>query len=93
MASNNDTKVPVPQVDEKGTSQAAEHVEYFDPKKAGDVAVSESIEDHDLDKTVKPPATARELVSEILLVEDDPSVNPWTFRMWFIGIGMSVFAG
>jgi hypothetical protein len=41
----------------------------------------------------KPPKTARELVTEILVVEDDPTVNPWTFRMWFIGIGMSVFAG
>jgi hypothetical protein len=47
------------------------------------------------DKRVKrpPPSTARELVTEILRVEDDPTVNPWTFRMWFIGIGMSVFAG
>jgi hypothetical protein len=41
----------------------------------------------------KPPTTARDLVTEILRVEDDPTVNPWTFRMWFIGIGMSVFAG
>jgi hypothetical protein len=41
----------------------------------------------------KPPKTARDLVTEILMVEDDPTVNPWTFRMWFIGIGMSVFAG
>jgi hypothetical protein len=41
----------------------------------------------------KAPKTARELVSEILELEDDPTVNPWTFRMWFIGIGISVFGG
>lgn len=42
---------------------------------------------------IKPPTTARELVTEILAVEDDPSLNPFTFRMWFLGIGISVFAG
>jgi hypothetical protein len=52
-------------------------------------------EEGEEDKRLKkpPPSTARELVTEILRVEDDPTVNPWTFRMWFIGIGMSVFAG
>jgi hypothetical protein len=48
---------------------------------------------HDEKVHVKPPTTARELVTEILLVEDDPSLNPYTFRMWFIGVGISVFAG
>ncbi|KAF2399029.1 OPT superfamily oligopeptide transporter [Trichodelitschia bisporula] len=72
---------------------SAEHVEYIDAKKPI-VAVEEESVDHDDDKRYnKPPKTARELVTEILLVEDDPTVNPWTFRMWFIGIGMSVFAG
>lgn len=80
--------------DEKGSSaQSAQQVEYFDPKK-GDTQDFES-SDHDSDhiKRTKPPTTARDLVTEILLVEDDPTLNPWTFRMWFIGIGMSVFAG
>jgi len=44
-------------------------------------------------ETGKNVSSARDLVTEILLVEDDPTQNPWTFRMWFIGIGMSVFAG
>ncbi|KAK8127642.1 OPT oligopeptide transporter protein-domain-containing protein [Apiospora sp. TS-2023a] len=27
-----------------------------------------------------------------LHVEDDPSLNPWTFRTWFIGLGLSALA-
>jgi hypothetical protein len=38
------------------------------------------------------PTTGREIVAEVLRAEDDPTINPWTFRMWFIGIGLSVFA-
>jgi hypothetical protein len=92
------TKLPTAYVgpDEKGSStQAAQQVEYFDPKK-GDAQVQDlesSDQDSDHHKRTKPPSTARDLVTEILLVEDDPTLNPWTFRMWFIGIGMSVFAG
>ncbi|KAF5120861.1 hypothetical protein E5D57_013197 [Metarhizium anisopliae] len=26
-----------------------------------------------------------DLVTKVLHVDDDPSLNPWTFRMWFIG--------
>ena len=30
--------------------------------------------------------TARDLVTTVLRVEDDPSLNPWTFRMFFLGM-------
>jgi hypothetical protein len=33
-----------------------------------------------------PPETAKDLVTEVLQVEDDPSLNPWTFRTWFLGM-------
>jgi hypothetical protein len=36
---------------------------------------------------------ARDLVAEVLDLEDDPSKNPWTFRMWFLGLGVSCFGG
>jgi hypothetical protein len=75
------------------------HVENID-QKDGDINVMEKLEtdssniSHDEDsKHAKPPTTARDLVTQILLVEDDPTLNPWTFRMWLIGIGISVFAG
>jgi hypothetical protein len=80
---------------EKG-SQSTERAEFIesDSKKAGvttvEYAYSDEEKHHD---TSKPPTTARDLVTEVLVVEDDPSVNPWTFRMWFIGIGMAVFGG
>ena len=33
-----------------------------------------------------PPETAKDLVTEVLHVEDDPTLNPWTFRTWFLGV-------
>ncbi len=35
----------------------------------------------------------RDIVTQIISVHDDPSLNPWTFRSFFIGIGLSVFGG
>ena len=29
---------------------------------------------------------AEQLVTTVLSVDDDPSLNPWTFRMWFLGM-------
>ncbi|KAJ5832835.1 peptide transporter MTD1 [Penicillium riverlandense] len=36
--------------------------------------------------------TAEELVTNVLHVDDDPSLNPWTVRTVFLGVGLSVFA-
>ena len=80
-----------------GEKGATEHVEYVDPK--SDVDVIEKLDNgssnlsHDEDKHYrKELSTARDLVSEVLIVEDDPTLNPWTFRMWFLGICLSIFA-
>jgi hypothetical protein len=35
----------------------------------------------------------RDIVTHVISVEDDPSLNPWTFRSFFIGTGLSVFGG
>jgi hypothetical protein len=32
-----------------------------------------------------PPETATDLITEVLHAQDDPSLNPWTFRTWFLG--------
>jgi hypothetical protein len=86
-------------INEKSHDVSTEYVEYFDSKKAVDINVlerqetdSSSLESDEKIHT-KPPSTALDLVTEILEVKDDPTQNPWTFRLWFIGIGMSVFAG
>ena len=35
----------------------------------------------------------RDIVTHIISVDDDPSLNPWTFRSFFLGIGLSTFGG
>lgn len=35
--------------------------------------------------------TAEEIVTTVIHLDDDPSLNPWTFRMFFIGMHYSVF--
>jgi hypothetical protein len=89
------TTTTTTQVGEKGGEKRvgdSEQIEYFDEKRENG-----SVTDSEVREEAKPKKdrlkTARDLVTEVLLVEDDPTVNPWTFRMWFIGIGLSVFGG
>jgi hypothetical protein len=70
-----------------------EKLEYFAKTPDERIHELDEREEDDGKKVSGPPASARDLVAQVLVVEDDPTVNPWTFRMWFIGIGMSVFAG
>ncbi|KAH7929731.1 OPT oligopeptide transporter [Leucogyrophana mollusca] len=35
----------------------------------------------------------RGIATHVISVEDDPSLNPWTFRAFFIGLGLSAFGG
>lgn len=35
----------------------------------------------------------RDIATHIISVDDDPSLNPWTFRTFFIGLGLSTFGG
>lgn len=36
---------------------------------------------------------ARDIATHVISIDDDPSANPWTFRSFFIGIGLSAFGG
>ncbi|KAI5251481.1 OPT superfamily oligopeptide transporter [Aureobasidium subglaciale] len=36
--------------------------------------------------------TAEDIVHQVLSVEDDHTLNPWTFRMLSLGLGLSIFA-
>jgi hypothetical protein len=38
-------------------------------------------------------ADERDIATHVITIEDDPSANPWTFRSFFIGIGLSAFGG
>jgi hypothetical protein len=35
----------------------------------------------------------RGIVTHVISVDDDSSLNPWTFRSFFIGLGLSAFGG
>jgi hypothetical protein len=35
----------------------------------------------------------RDIVTHVISIHDDPSSNPWTFRSFFIGLGLSAFGG
>jgi hypothetical protein len=43
---------------------------------------------------IKELSTAEDIVTTVIHVDDDPTLNPWTFRMFFIGSspGISTFA-
>lgn len=71
------------------------HIEYLEERKT-DVSSTDSERGLKLDKEEsghKDLREARDLVTQVLSLEDDPTQNPLTFRMWFIGIGLSVFGG
>jgi hypothetical protein len=83
-------------IEEKETVQ---RLEYADEKSSQEISIVEktgsasslpTTEEESIHE--RPPATARDLVTEVLSLRDDPSANPWTFRTWFVGIGLSVFA-
>lgn len=35
----------------------------------------------------------RDIATHVISTGDDPSLSPWTFRAFFIGIGLSAFGG
>lgn len=56
----------------------------------------------DLEATSIPPAddapdvvlySELEIANHVISVDDDPSLNPWTFRAFFLGLGLSAFGG
>jgi hypothetical protein len=38
--------------------------------------------------SVKPLETAEDIVTHVIQVDDDPSMNPWTARMFIVGMSM-----
>ena len=43
------------------------------------------IDDEGLEHFTAPPTTAADLTTEVIHASDDPTLNPWTFRTWFLG--------
>ena len=67
----------------------------------GDPIVSDYAQ-ADVESRSKPPSggasdivlhTEREIATHVISIDDDPSLNPWTFRAFFLGLGLSAFGG
>lgn len=41
--------------------------------------------------SVKPLETAEDIVTHVIQVDDDPSMNPWTARMFIVGQSMPTY--
>ncbi|KAG1858095.1 OPT oligopeptide transporter protein-domain-containing protein [Suillus subluteus] len=61
----------------------------FDRK--GDVETATVDADSDSEEGVL--SNERDIATHVISVDDDPSLNPWTFRAFFIGLGLSTFGG
>ncbi|KAI0058136.1 OPT oligopeptide transporter [Artomyces pyxidatus] len=61
-----------------------------DEKTAYIKADIESTSDSDASDILDDP---RDIITRVISVEDDPTLSPWTFRAFFIGIGLSAFGG
>ena len=74
-------------------ASARAKVEVFDNVRDAILDESESSEADDADDEEEGIeeilADARDLITHVISVEDDPSLNPWTFRVLIIGIGLS----
>ncbi|KAF7973665.1 hypothetical protein HWV62_14640 [Athelia sp. TMB] len=72
-------------IEEKAASSTDDEKAYY----KADVESTE--ESQDADDAVL--ADARDIATHVITVQDDPTANPWTFRSFFIGIGLSAFGG
>ena len=48
---------------------------------------------HDSDIDFGVLDSERDIVTNIITVHDDPSLNPWTLRAFVLGLGLSAFGG
>lgn len=94
-----DTDIPLSDLDSKSpghlkdeSSRDASKRDYLDEDKSAGAHVTEvdglptydaEAEDHFGEGIVV--TNAKDLVTHVLHVDDDPSLNPWTFRAFFLG--------
>ena len=95
-----DTDIPLANMDRKSIEQSSNDVyngEFRDEKDTADTNVLETgvrgdltaydvavAENHFGEAMVV--STAKDLVTHVLHVDDDPTLSPWTFRMMFLGM-------
>ncbi|KAF9036163.1 OPT oligopeptide transporter [Panaeolus papilionaceus] len=64
--------------------------EKHDLKSSGDIDYASDL---DSSSSVAVLDNERDIATHIISVQDDPTLNPWTFRAFVIGIGLSAFGG
>jgi hypothetical protein len=74
------------------TSNTVVEPEYVDEKSQSKLSVSKdssSLQQYDAENNSEGDdlvvSTAEEIITHVIHVDDDPTLNPWTFRMFFLG--------
>lgn len=95
-----DTAAPVPNSTSQTTKpnwrDQVHQSEYVatDVEKSGLQAKPVPVRDDDGEEYfAQPPTTAMDLVTEVIHATDDPTLNPWTFRTFLLGMILSIFGG
>ncbi|KAF7290827.1 OPT oligopeptide transporter [Mycena indigotica] len=77
--------------DEKGVYQP-EKVNLDDAEEVGDVFNDVRLIDLGEDGHERPIETDADYATRLVSLDDDPTIRWFTFRMWFLGLGLSCFA-
>ncbi len=73
--------------------RSAEVPENFEEKRTDSFTKDVEESSTEDDKSGQVINNARDLVTHVISVADDPTLSPWTFRTAIIGLGLSVFGG
>ncbi|KAL1627518.1 hypothetical protein SLS56_006342 [Neofusicoccum ribis] len=103
--SRENTDIALHELEPQRSSSSQPQAEFVVPKANDGKNTRESAKVEDVPSESPPPyegertrfgeaiviEDAKDLVTTVIHVEDDESLNPWTFRMFFLGIGLSIF--
>jgi len=69
---------------------------FIDVKEGSSASTGENPPDYNNESgdefaNVTQAETAKDLVTQVIHVDDDPTQNPYTFRLFFLGTGLSIF--
>jgi len=85
------TRANVETSDPEKSLGSHDHIEELKEKGKGDVE-SVLVEEASVDDD-EVIETAEQLVTQVISLDDDPSLSPWTFRVLILGTGLSAFGG
>ncbi|KAJ6452376.1 OPT oligopeptide transporter [Mycena vitilis] len=92
----NDEKLSSPSgsfADEKGLNLHDNKVNLDDIEEVGEVfADGPRLIDLGVDGTERPIETDADYATRLISLDDDPTLRVFTFRMWFLGLGLSCFS-